>query len=70
MRSINGRYKIDGGGWGVVKNSVGNGEAKELICTTRGHELKEEMLVGEGCKAEGNKGEKRDNYKSIINKYT
>ena len=24
MRSINGRYKIDGGGWGVVKNSVGN----------------------------------------------
>ena len=22
-----------------VKNSIGNGEAKELICMTRGHEL-------------------------------
>ena len=25
---------------GEVKNSVGNGEAKELICTTHGHELR------------------------------
>ena len=25
---------------GEVKNSIGNGEAKELICTTHGHELK------------------------------
>ena len=24
---------------GKVKNSIGNGEAKELICTTHGHEL-------------------------------
>ena len=24
---------------GEVKNSMGNGEAKELICTTHGHEL-------------------------------
>ena len=24
---------------GEVKNSIGNGEAKELICTTHGHEL-------------------------------
>ena len=23
-----------------VKNSIGNGEAKELLCTTRGHELR------------------------------
>ena len=42
--SINGRYKIDG----EVKNSVRNGEAKELICMTRGHELR----VGE-CWWEG-----------------
>ena len=25
---------------GEVKNSVGNEEAKELICTTHGHELR------------------------------
>ena len=25
---------------GEVKNSIGNGEAKELICTTRGHGLR------------------------------
>ena len=30
--SINSRYKIGG-----VKNSIGNVEAKELICTTYGH---------------------------------
>ena len=23
----------------TIKNSIGNGEAKELICTTHGHEL-------------------------------
>ena len=40
---------------GEVKNSVGNGEAKELICTTHGHELGGGMLVGGGCRAEGNK---------------
>ena len=40
MTSINSRYKIDG----EVKNSVGNGEAKELICTTHGYELR-----GGGC---------------------
>ena len=37
IRSINGRYKIDRGG---VKNSIGNGEAKELVCMTHGHALK------------------------------
>ena len=36
IRSIIGRYKRDG----EVKNSMGNGEAKELICMTHGHELK------------------------------
>ena len=36
IRSINGRYKIDG----EVKNGIGNGKAKELICMTHGHELR------------------------------
>ena len=31
---------------GEVKNCIGNGEAKDLICTTHGHELREGMLVG------------------------
>ena len=35
IRSINGRYKI-----GEVKNSMGNGESKELICMTHAHELR------------------------------
>ena len=42
---------------GEVKNSIGNVEAKELICTTHGHELRGQMLMGRGCRAEGNKGE-------------
>ena len=29
-----------------VKNSMGNVEAKELICTTRGHELRGEGDTG------------------------
>ena len=53
LRSITGRYKIGGGG---VKNSVGNGEAKELCMT---HGLRVGMLVGAGCRAEGDIGEKR-----------
>ena len=36
-RSINGRYQIHRV---EVKNSIGNEEAKELICTTHGHELR------------------------------
>ena len=49
---------------------MGNGEAKELICMTHGHELR---CVNDGgkreCKAEGNKEEKKmDNWNSIINK--
>ena len=49
---------------------MGNGEAKELVCTTHGHELSGGgMLVGGGCRAEGDKVEKNwDNYNSIINK--
>ena len=31
---------------GGVKNSIGNGEAKELICMTHGHELREGRWVG------------------------
>ena len=43
---------------GKGKNSTGNGEAEELICTTHGHELRREGNMGEGggCRAEGNKG--------------
>ena len=33
---------------GEVMNSIGNGEAKELICTTHGHELRGGLLVGQG----------------------
>ena len=36
ISSINDRYKIDRG---KVKNSIGNREARELICMTHGHEL-------------------------------
>ena len=50
---------------------MGNGEAKELICMTHGCELTEEgrECRWEGvCRVEGNKGGKRDNCNSIINK--
>ena len=42
--SIIGRYKIEGD----VKNGIGNGEAKELIRTTHGHELRVEIAGGKG----------------------
>ena len=45
IRSINGRYKIDRG---RLRNSIGNGEAKELKCMTHGHGLRGGMLEGEG----------------------
>ena len=64
LRNILGRYKIDG----EVKNSIGNGEGKELICTTHGHELRGGMWGGGGSTGQrGIKG-KWDNYNSIINK--
>ena len=37
-----------------VKNSIGNGEAKELMCTTHGHELRGRIAGGNG--AMGQKG--------------
>ena len=49
LRRVIGRYKIDGD----VKNSIGNGEAKELICMTHGHELREGLLEGGDCWREG-----------------
>ena len=52
-----------------VKNSVGNAEAKELIFTTHGHELREGMLVGGRVQDRGNKGEKKLDYNSIIKIY-
>ena len=48
---------------------MGNAEAKELVYTTHGHELREGgMLLGEGCRAEGNEEKKWDDCNSIINK--
>ena len=44
---------------GEVKNSIGNVEAKELICMTYGHELKWGNTGGNGGRVEGNKGEKK-----------
>ena len=35
-------------GQGEVKNSIGNGVAKELICMTHGHDLKGELPEGMG----------------------
>ena len=38
-----------------------NGEAKELICMIHGHELRWGNAGGwRGCRAEGNKGEKKN----------
>ena len=54
-----------------AKNSMGNGEAKELICMTHGHELRWGNAGGRGgYRAEGNKGERKkwDNCNSLINK--
>ena len=54
---------------GEVKNSIGNVEAKELICMTHGHDLKCGGNVGgRGC-AGWSEGGKWDNCNAIINKY-
>ena len=43
-----------------VKNSMGNGKAKELTCMTYGHELRGRGMLVEGwCMVEGIKGEKK-----------
>ena len=55
----------------VVKNSIGNGEAKELTCTTHGHELRGVAGLLEGRKlpgGEGQRGKNWDNCNSIISK--
>ena len=55
---------------GEVKNSIGNVGAKELICTTHGHELKGGNAGEKGCAGwRAIKGGKWDNCNSIINKY-
>ena len=68
IRRITGRHKIDR----EVRNSIGNGEAKELIWTTHGHELKGGRgwcWRVAGYRAEGDIGEKNwDNRNSKINK--
>ena len=38
-----------GGVGAPVNNSIGNVEAKELICTTHGHESKGGNAGGRGC---------------------
>ena len=38
---------------GEGKSSIGGGEAKELTCTTHGHELRGAMLVGRGVQCTG-----------------
>ena len=55
--SIIGRYKIDRR---EVKNCIGNGQAKELICMTHGHELTAEGNAGgrEVQDGGGERGEK------------
>ena len=52
-----------------MKKSIGNVEAKELICMTHGHELNGGNVGRKqhaGCR--GVKGGKGDNCNSIINK--
>ena len=55
---------------GDVKDSMGNGEAKELVCVTQGHELRSGNVEGSaGCRVERDKGGKKwDNCNNIINK--
>ena len=66
IKSIIGRHKIDRG---EVKNSIGNGKAKELMCMTHSHELGGKSCWGVGARQRGIKGRKKwDNCNSIINK--
>ena len=43
---------------GDVKNNIGNGEAKELICITLGHELRSGNAGGRDLQGRGERGEK------------
>ena len=65
IRSINSRFQNKG----EVKNTIGNIEAKELICKTHGHELRWGMLVGGVFRVDGKNGGKWDNCNSTIKKY-
>ena len=63
ISSTIGRYKIDGEG----KNSVGNGEAKELLCMTR--ELMGKLRQGRRVPGRvEQRGKSWDNRNSITNK--
>ena len=53
---------------GEVKNSIGKGEAKELICVTLGHELRGELQERMGVPGSGEQMGKNQNSNSIINK--
>ena len=54
---------------GEVKNSIGNVEAKELLCMTHGRELKAGNVGGRGWAGwRGIMGGKWDNCNNIINK--
>ena len=62
-------YQLDGD----VKKIMGNGEARELICTTHGYELRGwgKLLEGRGIVGRGGqRGKNWDDCNSIINKYT
>ena len=67
LRSTNGKLRNSRGN---LKYSMGNGEAKEFICMTHGHEqqcgdcLREWQLLGGG----GQRGKNWDNFNIIINK--
>ena len=60
INSINDRWKRQG----EVKNSIGNGEAEELICMTHGHELKWGNSGGRGYA--GWRGIKEGNGTTVI----
>ena len=53
---------------GDIKNSIGNGEAKEHICMTHGHELRGDCQREWGVLGGGGQRENWDNRSSIINK--
>ena len=53
---------------GDVKNSIGNGEAKELTCTTHGLELRGGIARGKGELGRGGQRGKLGNCNTITNK--
>ena len=65
IKGIIGRYKMD---QGMVMNSRGNGEAREVMCMTHALELRGGMLVGQGTGQRGQRKKASGNCNSIINK--